>query len=104
MSLRDEGLTRTSSRADPIPGWLALGVGIGLVAFMIRPALSLAQEPGAAPYQYLAVAGLAAFIGAYFWAGPITFVRRVEGRPSLAVAVLGSLAFVIALSTSVITS
>jgi two-component system sensor histidine kinase DesK len=98
MSLRDEGLTPPSRRADPIPGWLALSVGFGLVAFMIRPVLALAQEPATAPNQYLAISGIAAFIGIYVWAGPITFMRRVEGRPSLAAAVLGSLAFVIALS------
>ncbi len=85
------------TRADPIPGWLALAVGIGLVAFMIRPALALAREPATDPYEYLAVGGLVAFIGAYFWAGPIAFVRRASGRPSLAAAVLGLLALMIAL-------
>lgn len=64
---------------------------------MIRPALELAQEPATAPSQYLAVGGLAVFIGAYFWAGPLTLMRRVRGRPGLAAAVLASLAFVIAL-------
>jgi len=85
------------SRADPIPGWLALAVGFGLVAFMIRPALALAQEPATDPYAYLAVGGLVAFVGVYFWAGPIAFVRRASGRPSLAAAVLGLLALTIAL-------
>jgi two-component system, NarL family, sensor histidine kinase DesK len=97
VALRDEGLLRAPSRPDPIPGWLALGVGVGLVAFMIRPALALAQEPATGPYEYLAVGSLVAFIGVYFWAGPIAFVRRAGGRPSLAAAVLGTLAFAISL-------
>ncbi len=97
MALRDGGLLPTPSRPDPIPGWLALGVGVGLVAFMIRPTLALAQEPATGPSEYLAVGSLVAFIGVYFWAGPIAFVRRAGGRPSLAAVVLGSLAFAVAL-------
>lgn len=64
---------------------------------MIRPALALAQERATDPYEYLAVGSLVAFIGVYFWAGPIAFVRRASGRPGLAAAVLGLLALMIAL-------
>ena len=97
-ALRDQGPAPLPGRTDPIAGWLALVVGIGLVAFMIRPALALAQEPPAAPYEYLAVGGLVAFIGGYFWAGPVAFVRGARGRPDVAAGTLGLLAMAIALA------
>lgn len=83
---------------DPPPLRLAIAVAIGLLVFLGRPLLAVAQEGPPTPEELIAYGGIAAFVAVYVWAIPIDLLRRAQGRPAPAAVLLGLLAVAIALS------